>query len=113
MGWQFLTSEVPLYAISYKRGTPVRGFLQARYPCTYGLAVSYEQGTPVQAIQVLGGAGYVTDYPAERYYPLPCQEVLPTILSRGATHYRGTWLIRNNPPLGPFSRTMPRAIWWS
>ena len=27
--------------------------------------------------------------------------------------YRGTSLIRNRPPLGPYSRTMPRALWWS
>ena len=27
--------------------------------------------------------------------------------------YRGTSLIRNNAPLGPYSRTMPMALWWS
>ena len=27
--------------------------------------------------------------------------------------YRGTSLIRNTPPPGPFSRTKPRALWWS
>ena len=27
--------------------------------------------------------------------------------------YRGTSLIRNSAPLGPYSRTMPRALWWS
>ena len=27
--------------------------------------------------------------------------------------YRGTSLIRNRYPLGPYSRTMPRALWWS
>ena len=25
--------------------------------------------------------------------------------------YRGTSLIRNRAPLGPYSRTMPRALW--
>jgi len=30
-----------------------------------------------------------------------------------AVAYRGTSLIRNNAPLGPYSRTMPRALWWS
>ena len=29
------------------------------------------------------------------------------------TLYRGTSLIRNSLPLGPFSRTLPRALWWS
>jgi len=26
--------------------------------------------------------------------------------------YRGTSLIRNRHPVGPYSRTMPRLIWW-
>ena len=31
----------------------------------------------------------------------------------GEQPYRGTSLIRNSAPLGPYSRTMPRALWWS
>jgi len=27
--------------------------------------------------------------------------------------YRGTSLIRNSAPLGPYGRYMPRALWWS
>ena len=27
--------------------------------------------------------------------------------------YRSTSLIRNTPLLGPYSRTMPRVLWWS
>ena len=27
--------------------------------------------------------------------------------------YRGTLLIRNSAPLGPYSRTMPGPLWWS
>ena len=27
--------------------------------------------------------------------------------------YRGTSVIRNSAPLGPYSRTIPRVIWWS
>ena len=26
--------------------------------------------------------------------------------------YRGTFLTRNSAPLRPYSRTMPRALWW-
>jgi len=26
--------------------------------------------------------------------------------------YRGTSLIRNRPPPGPYCRIMPRALWW-
>ena len=28
-------------------------------------------------------------------------------------HHRGTSLIRNRAPLGPYSRTMPKTLWWS
>jgi hypothetical protein len=31
----------------------------------------------------------------------------------GPNHYRGTSLTRNRRPLGPYSRTMPRALWGS
>jgi len=31
----------------------------------------------------------------------------------GQPSYRGTSLIRNSAPLGPYSRTMPRILWWS
>ena len=27
--------------------------------------------------------------------------------------YRGTSLIRNNPLLAPYNRTIPRVLWWS
>jgi hypothetical protein len=27
--------------------------------------------------------------------------------------YRGTLLIRNTPPVGPYSSPMPRDLWWS
>jgi hypothetical protein len=29
------------------------------------------------------------------------------------TSYRSTSLIRKRTPLGPYSRTMPRGLWWS
>jgi len=29
-----------------------------------------------------------------------------------ASRYRGTSLIRNSTPPGPYSRTMPRVLWW-
>ena len=39
----------------------------------------------------------------------------PSHLFRGSGVglYRGTSLIRNNPTLGPYSRTIPRVLWWS
>ena len=36
-----------------------------------------------------------------------------TPTTSGWHRYRGTSLIRNHAPLGPYSRTMPRALWWS
>ena len=36
--------------------------------------------------------------------PLLGSEILPN---------RGTSFIRNTPPLGPYSRTKPRVLWWS
>ena len=29
------------------------------------------------------------------------------------TTHKGTSIIRNRLPLGPYSRPMPRALWWS
>ena len=31
----------------------------------------------------------------------------------GRQSYRGTSLIRKRLPLGPYSRPIPRALWWS
>ena len=31
---------------------------------------------------------------------------------KGGGGYRGTSLIRDSAPLGLYSRTMPRALWW-
>ena len=39
------------------------------------------------------------------------QLFLQTLLG-GPSRYRVTSLIRNCAPLRPYSRTMPRAIWW-
>ena len=47
----------------------------------------------------------------------PCNVFLytryPVMLLNGYPGYRGTSLIRNNAPLGAYSRTMPMALWWS
>ena len=39
----------------------------------------------------------------------------PPLFQRAARAlvYRGTSLIRNRHPVGPYSRTMPRLLWWS
>ena len=45
----------------------------------------------------------------------PCAppQASPTKASVATYGYRGTSLIRNCAPLGPYSRNMPRALWWS
>ena len=43
-------------------------------------------------------------------HEVPLQLVIPTPL---LWDRRGTSLIRNSAPLGPHSRTMPRALWCS
>jgi len=35
------------------------------------------------------------------------------LILQGHLGYRGTSLIRTRPPLGPYSRPMPRGLWWS
>ena len=40
--------------------------------------------------------------------PLPVLRDVPR-----QEEYRGTSLIRNNPPLGPYGRIVPRALWMS
>ena len=39
--------------------------------------------------------------------------VLELVTWRTDNPHRGTSLMRNSPPLGPYSRTMSRALWWS
>ena len=57
-----------------------------------GVGVSYERGTPVASV----GACIAT-----------------VLLTMSISLYRGTSLIRKRPPLGPYNRAMPRALWWS
>eukprot|EP00290_Baffinella_frigidus_P059462 CAMPEP_0180381780 /NCGR_PEP_ID=MMETSP0989-20121125/26975_1 /TAXON_ID=697907 /ORGANISM="non described non described, Strain CCMP2293" /LENGTH=40 /DNA_ID= /DNA_START= /DNA_END= /DNA_ORIENTATION= len=38
---------------------------------------------------------------------------IPHDTVRNRDPYRGTSPIRNYAPLGPYSRAMPRALWWS
>ena len=54
------------------------------------------------------------------YYLTPCHlKVLPySRMSAPATQYfqrqrvyRGIWLIRNTPPVGPYSSPLPRGLW--
>ena len=37
----------------------------------------------------------------------------PLPISISTSVYRGTSLIRNSAPLGHYSRSLPRALWWS
>ena len=43
--------------------------------------------------------------------------LMTPVILHGTVHgylaHRGTSLIRNSAPSGPYSRTVPRALWWS
>ena len=52
--------------------------------------------TPVKSIPRKGTA------PDASYAPL----------DSGGDGYRGVSLIRNTPLLGPYSKTVPRVLWW-
>ena len=67
--------------------TAVGAFVSARCRAV-GMVPVEERGTPVQG---QGGAR----------------------LRNAGTPYRDTWLMSNSAPLGPYSRTVPRALWWS
>ena len=55
-------------------------------------------------------------YQASFYHAVGSMRLLPRKQQERCC-YRGTSLIRNSPPLGPYrgpySRPMPRALWWS
>ena len=49
-----------------------------------------------------------------RKFDSPCSWYAVGIWKVSRWTYRGTSsLIRNSPPLGPYGRPMPRALWWS
>jgi len=50
--------------------------------------------------------------PWEFEFPLPGSLISSFLVARDLD-YRGTSLIRNTRLLGPYSRTIPRALWWS
>jgi hypothetical protein len=41
-----------------------------------------------------------------------CERGYPVALCIYDSAYRGTSIIRNSTPLGPYNRNMPRALWW-
>ena len=40
-------------------------------------------------------------------------EVTAVVSPQKSTEYRDSSLIGNRPPVRPYSRTMPRLLWWS
>ena len=55
--------------------------------------------TPLYMVGVSVGKVWEAEHPGE-----PCDD---------PGDDRGSSLIKNNPPLGPYSRTMPKALRWS
>ena len=50
-----------------------------------------------------------------RSHPLLAQQLHATLAApdNSGLAYRGTPLVRNSAPLGPYGRSMPRALQWS
>ena len=85
--------------------------------------VSYERGIPVglhvlSILQVMGlepvGGEELSLWELRRSTPHAAVEKSSPgygIGAVGVRPYRGTSLIRNSPPLGPYGRNKPRALW--
>ena len=73
---------------------------------------SVKQRSPQNASRAESPGG--THGHVERCHGAPClnQAALEGVPRANIERYRGTSLIRNCPPLGPCSRTMPRALCW-
>ena len=59
---------------------------------------------------------YITDFGIRRNpigTSMSSLKISVNVNEVGLDPYRGTSLIRNRTPLGPYSRTMPRALSWS
>jgi len=69
------------------------------YPCTCSRFTRPAGFTRARSAEVLR-------FPCEEvpFFMIPCDGVLL---------YMGTSLIRNSLTLGPYSRPMPKALWWS
>ena len=76
----------------------------------WGGAVSYERGNPLRPVpdRPILLSGYILRKKMRSSKSVLCSPKAPH-----SAHYRGTSLIRNDPPLAPYSRTMPRALRWS
>ena len=83
-------SEVPLYHPGYLNSTPQT--LQVEQPRANGYDASYA-----------GKRDRWNGYDPSTYLRVMSPP----------TPYRGTSLIRESASLGLYSRTMPRAVWWS
>ena len=82
--------------------------------CTYRFATSFPPAEPAPSPKGPERSVLVRGAPprAKRASCCRCCRA-PRAWGGGAGGYRGTSLIRNRPPLGPYSRTMPRALWKS
>jgi len=68
-------------------------------------------GARARVLRGARGAGKAGGHPARPRLGVHRPARQP--LQRRVRQYRGTSLIRNSAPLGPYSRTIPRVIWWS
>ncbi|KAJ1491230.1 hypothetical protein T484DRAFT_3222922 [Baffinella frigidus] len=109
-----------MHPCTRKERTP-RALLRGR---TQSLCASLRRAYP-EGLSRLRELGVASDdhfmglsIPKRAYLHLGVREVCVALCQHAAglsqtVPYRGTSLIRNRPPLGPYSRPTPRALWWS
>ena len=84
------------------QGSRERRLREAKHATLLQVNIDQESGL----ISVYNNGGGI---PVEMHADEKCWVRSPHTLKR----YRGTSLMRDSAPLGPYSRTMPRALWWS
>jgi len=91
------------------------------YDSPRGWAFSYERGNPVLAVAVHHAVGTYHHACLIRLHVRAVRDQVssPTYngrrlqnLAEATLLHKGTSLVSNSAPLGPYSGTMPAALWW-
>ena len=77
-----------------------------RYPCTFIHFYFEHNVTPHRLPLSLRATQHAR-------YASPRLHIILTTLATSTPHPTGTSLIRNSPPLGHYSKALPRALRWS
>ena len=115
----FLKSRTSSCSPSMPRSGTQRGLRRDLRPDSNHVSVTISLATPPMTLRcappcMFAPRGEPSRYVTSRYVnALECPGHSRHFLHSAPQRlYRGTSLIRNHPPLGPYSRPMPRALWW-